>query len=110
MAISVTLPGWPRLLTRISLRRAWQPLTPPRLLQEILQLTLLLFNGTFHLVLLTLGLLGLVAGYGASSLFGPALDLIHRPFALVLAAALPAHLLLPSSIFLPGHAIALCLH
>jgi hypothetical protein len=48
------------------------------------------------LVRASLGLLGLVAGYGASGLFGPALNLVHRSFALVLAATLSAHVRLPS--------------
>jgi hypothetical protein len=62
-----------------------------RLLKEILQLALLLFGGTLTLVRASLSLLGVVAGHGAGGFFGPALDLIHRPFALVLSAALSAH-------------------
>ena len=70
----------------------------PRLLEEVLQLALLLLGRALRLVRASLGLLGVVAGHCASGFFGPALDLIHRSFALVLAAALSSHGLLPSPV------------
>ena len=79
---------------------AWLPRTGerllPRLLEDVLQLALLLFGGALRLVRAALGLLGLVAGHGASGLFRPALNLVHRPFALILATTLSAHVRLPS--------------
>src|SRR5918998_4711588 len=52
----------------------------PRLLEEVFQLALLLLSGTLVLVRAPLGLLGLVAGYGAGGFLDPALGLVHGPF------------------------------
>src|SRR4051794_29565652 len=69
-----------------------------RLLEEILELALLLLHSALALVRTALGLRILVAGYGTRGLLGTALDLVHRPFAPVLATTLSAQvLLLPSS-------------
>jgi hypothetical protein len=61
----------------------------------VLSLAQLVFGGALRLVLAALGLLRLIAGYGSGSLSGLALCLVQGFFALVLAAALCAHVLLP---------------
>src|SRR5215210_3328441 len=69
---------------------------PPRLFEEVLQLALLLLSSATSLVGASLGFFGLVPGYSARGLFRPTLCLVHRPFALILSAALSAHLTLLS--------------
>jgi hypothetical protein len=71
--------------------RTWGAPLPPPLLEEVLQLALLLLGGALRLIRAALRLYGLVAGHGSGSFFGPALELVHRPFALILAAALSSH-------------------
>src|ERR687889_2607679 len=68
-----------------------------RLFEEVLGLAQLILGGALRLLRASFGLLGFVAGYGAGGLFGLALCLIQCPFALVLSAALFAHVLLLSS-------------
>ena len=64
------------------------------LLQEVFGGALLVLEGALVLVLAPLGLLVLVAREGAGGLLDPALGLVHRPFVLVLPAAL-GHLFFP---------------
>ena len=69
---------------------------PVRLLEDVLQLTLLLLEGAAVLIRFALGLLLLVAGRGAKGFFCPALGLVHRSFVLVLFAAFSTHAFLLS--------------
>jgi hypothetical protein len=67
-----------------------------RLLEEVLDLALLLFKGAALLIRTALIFRPLVASYGAGGFFCPTLELVHRSFALILAAAFSIHVLLLS--------------
>lgn len=67
-----------------------------RLLEKVLYFALFLLEGAALLIRTALAFRLLVAGYGAGGFFCPALELVHRSFALVLAAALSTHVLLLS--------------
>src|SRR5215211_4202891 len=67
------------------------PLDRIRLLEEILQVTLLLLGSAFPLIRAPLALLAPVPAQGAARLLHSPLGLVHCPFVLVSPAALRTH-------------------
>src|SRR5215217_1318455 len=72
------------------------PFDSIRLLEEILQVTLLLLGSAFPLIRASLALLAPVPAQGAARLLHSPLGLVHCPFVLVSSAALRTHSSFPS--------------